>query len=67
VASTAGLVNLVPRILGRPLIHAFNNLTIHPVVEVYFHSFLTLTLDGGEISASVVDCFIPVTTEEAAL
>jgi len=46
-------------------IHAFNYLTIHQVVEVYFHSSLTLTLDRGEWSASGVDCFIPVTTEEA--
>lgn len=67
MASTAGLDNLVPRFLGRPLIHEFNYLTIHTAVEVYFHSFLTLILDGSEWSASGVDCFIPITTEEAAL
>jgi hypothetical protein len=36
-------------------IHAFNYLTIHQVVEVYFHSFLPLTLDAVEWSASGVD------------
>jgi hypothetical protein len=35
-------------------------------VEVQLHAFLTLTLDGGEWSASHPGCFIPISTGEKA-